>query len=102
MAKRPILSISTRAPRLYDSRQWRRLRRNHLSRNPVCVMCEREGILKPASVADHIVPYKGDETLFWDADNLQSLCARHHNSDKQSAEKGGKPKVRIGADGWPA
>lgn len=35
---------------------------------------------------------------FWNERNLQSLCFRHHDSDKQRIEKGGRI---IGMDGWP-
>lgn len=62
-------------------------------------MCERQGIIEAASVADHIVPHRGDPDLFWSG-ALQSICAPCHNSLKQSAEKGGQ-RVAIGVDGWP-
>ncbi|HHR5499154.1 TPA: HNH endonuclease [Klebsiella pneumoniae] len=42
-----------------------------------------------ATVVDHIKPHKGDETLFHNPDNLQSLCKRCHDSVKQRMEKGG-------------
>lgn len=32
--------------------------------NALCVMCEVEGTTKQAEVVDHIVPHKGDQTLF--------------------------------------
>jgi hypothetical protein len=38
---------------------------------------------------DHKIPHRGDETLFFDADNLQSLCKLHHDSSKQREEKRG-------------
>jgi hypothetical protein len=52
-------------------------------------------------VCDHVEPHRGDLDKFWSGP-FQSLCAEHHNSDKQRIEKGGKPKVRIANDGWPA
>jgi 5-methylcytosine-specific restriction enzyme A len=64
-------------------------------------MCLRAGIVEPAFAVDHIVPHKGDQVLFWDQSNWQSLCRTHHNSDKQRIERGGKAKPYIGADGWP-
>lgn len=62
----------------YDAR-WRRYRLMYLRRNPLCVMCEDEGKLTPATVVDHITPHKGNYELFWDETNHQSLCAHHHN-----------------------
>jgi len=49
---------------------------------------------------DHIKPHKGDPTLIYDWDNLQTLCKFHHDSHKQSEEKRGY-SVKIGKDGWP-
>lgn len=62
----------------YDAR-WRRARAVYLREHPLCVRCEREGRITPATVVDHIVPHKGDMELFWDRENWQPLCARHHN-----------------------
>jgi len=42
-------------------------------------MCLAMNRQTPATVADHIIPHTGDSNLFWDVDNLQSLCDRCHN-----------------------
>ena len=53
-----------------------------------------------ANVVDHIIPHKGDERLFWDADNnWQSLCEECHNSTKRKMENG-KDVRPFGLDGW--
>jgi 5-methylcytosine-specific restriction endonuclease McrA len=39
-------------------------------------------------VADHIMPHRGDERLFWDEANLQCLCKACHDGVKQAAEQG--------------
>lgn len=62
-------------------------------------MCLQQEIVEPATVADHMVPHRGEADLFWYGE-LQSLCASCHSSDKQ-AEEHGKTVVRFGADGWP-
>jgi len=41
----------------------------------------------PATVVDHIIPHRGDEALFNDRNNLQSLCAPCHNRRKQRLER---------------
>lgn len=64
-------------------------------------MCKRESRVTAATVVDHIIPHKGDYKLMWDRANWQPLCKPHHDADKQSMDKGGKPKQRIGVDGWP-
>ena len=85
---------------LYSSR-WRKARIAFLREHPLCVLCKREGRTEAATVVDHRTPHRGDLTLFWDQRNWQALCYAHHNSHKQSLEKGGRGRVAIGADGWP-
>jgi 5-methylcytosine-specific restriction protein A len=77
------------------TRDWDIARSNHLVLNPWCAMCNQI-----ATVVDHIVPHKGNMTLFWDKGNWQSLCAPCHNSTKQQIDKIGFSKT-IGIDGWP-
>lgn len=55
--------------------------------------------MTPATVVDHIIPYKGDTNLFWDTDNWQSLCKLHHDRDKQREERG--RFQTVGEDGLP-
>ena len=62
----------------YDAR-WRKARLAYLQRHPLCVECQKEGRLTPATVVDHIIPHRGDQKLFWDESNWQSLCAACHN-----------------------
>jgi 5-methylcytosine-specific restriction protein A len=38
-------------------------------------------------VADHVVRHRGDERLFWDMNNLQTLCKTCHDSKKQAQER---------------
>jgi 5-methylcytosine-specific restriction enzyme A len=82
------------------NKQWQRARLQWLKANPVCIMCQQQGITTPATVIDHITPHKGDASLFWDTSNWQSLCATHHNSTKQRMEK---QAITIGYDesGFP-
>ncbi len=64
---------------LYNCAQWRRLRLSQLSQHPWCAECLRYGVRKIAQEADHIVPHRGDRILFYDSDDLQSLCASCHS-----------------------
>lgn len=52
-----------------------------------CRMCDRIEANTSKLVADHKAPHRGDERLFWDADNLQCLCKSCHDSLKQSEER---------------
>lgn len=68
--------------------QWQKARAAYLAANPLCVHCQAEGRDELATVVDHVVPHKGDETLFWDEANWQSLCGTCHNR-KTVMEDGG-------------
>lgn len=84
--------------RWYKTAKWQRLRAEQLHAHPLCAMCKPKTVV--ASVCDHIEPHGGDEHKFWNGP-FQSLCSTCHNSDKQRIEKGGKPRPRIGLNGWP-
>lgn len=93
------ISYRVAAQKWYSSRRWKAKRERQLSAHPLCKMCLEAGIATAATIADHRIPHKGDYDLFWDGE-LDSLCKRHHDSDKAIIE-GGKAVVRIGEDGWP-
>jgi len=76
--------------RLYSTKGWHRLRTAQLRDNPLCRLCADLGHTTPATVVDHIQPHKGNESLFYDAANLQSLCKRCHDSAKKSQELTGR------------
>lgn len=62
----------------YDHR-WRIARALFLQDHPLCVMCSNDGVVVAATVVDHVIAHKGNKKLFWDDENWQALCARHHN-----------------------
>ncbi|ELO5586667.1 HNH endonuclease [Escherichia coli] len=75
--------------RLYNTKRWYRLRYHQLQKQPLCEFHLKRNQVVSASIVDHVTPHKGDETLFHDPDNLQSLCKRCHDSVKQRMERGG-------------
>lgn len=68
--------------------RWQKARALYLKQHPLCVECDKDGILKAANVVDHKIPHKGDYGLMWDESNWQSLCKRHHDI-KTATEDGG-------------
>jgi 5-methylcytosine-specific restriction endonuclease McrA len=74
---------------LYDY-AWQQRRVAHLRRDPLCAFCMTLGRATPASVADHIVPHRGNADLFNGA--IQSLCKACHDSVKKQIEQGGSFK----------
>jgi 5-methylcytosine-specific restriction protein A len=83
----------------YGTQRWRRRARAQLREHPLCASCLQLGKVVPATVADHIVPHRGDERLFHEG-ALQSLCAYHHSGTKQQREVRGYA-TDIGLDGYP-
>jgi len=72
--------------RWYGTARWRAVRAEQLAQEPLCRMCAADGEVRAATVCDHVEPHRGDEAKFWNGP-FQSLCAFHHNRDKQSAER---------------
>ena len=68
---------------------WDKARKAFLVSHPLCVMCEQQGHVTPATVVDHRIPHRGDMALFWDRDNWQPLCKPHHDATKQRDEARG-------------
>lgn len=68
--------------------KWRAARADWLREHPLCAEHERQGGLMVATEVDHIVPHRGDQSLFWSRSNWQSLCKSCH-SIKTATEDGG-------------
>ncbi len=78
---------------------WDKARKAFLAEHPLCAFCERDGVVMAATVVDHIEQHHGDHKLFWNPENWQALCKRHHDSTKQRLERsrprGGGQKSTI-------
>lgn len=92
---------------LYYTKSWASLRQTILARDLYtcqlvgCGVALTSGRDKPNSaVIHHLKPHKGDLELFFDPDNLQSVCWRCHSGKLQSIEALGYDTT-IGNDGWP-
>lgn len=82
--KKPFTFHKELYPELYKSRKWQGLRALQLEQHPWCSMCGHK-----ATTVDHIVAHNGDLELFYDPNNLQSLCFTCHNkkTQEESAKK---------------
>lgn len=112
------MARETRSDGRYRHARWLRMRARQLAQQPLCEYClqglcsahakvkdreldgRRAECLTQATVVDHRIPHRGVAKLFWDASNLQSLCAHCHSGHKQREESG--KDIPIGTDGWPA
>jgi 5-methylcytosine-specific restriction protein A len=76
--------------RWYRTARWRSLRMAVFKRDRfTCRMpgCGRIDGNTSRLVCDHVAPHHGDETLFWEPKNLQTLCKPCHDGAKQSIER---------------
>lgn len=64
--------------RFYKTAKWVKLSRQTLQKHPICVFCQRKGIIRKADLVDHIVPIREDWNKRLDPENLQPLCYRCH------------------------
>lgn len=78
--------------RWYGSAEWRKLRRRVFNRDAyLCQMpgCGRlcvPGHPKIPPIGDHKVPHRRRRELFFDEENVQTLCKPCHDSRKQREE----------------
>lgn len=75
----------TSANRGYDYR-WQRARAAWLTEHPLCNICWQAEQTTAATVVDHVIPHRGDERLFWDPNNWQSLCKTCHDAKTRRGE----------------
>jgi 5-methylcytosine-specific restriction endonuclease McrA len=76
----------------YKTARWQALKIEvHVRDN---FTCQKTGIIltgkHPAPnspVADHKIPHHGDEALFWDKNNIQTVSKAYHDSVKQAEER---------------
>lgn len=72
----------------YSTARWRALRKQVLEQSGfACARCGRVEGDTSQLVADHIEAHRGDAALFWDRRNLQCMCKRCHDRDKQREER---------------
>ena len=84
---------------IYQSREWRELRVAKYRANPLCEMCEAEGIVHATEAIHHIHPIEDSSTkeemrkwaFMWS--NLQSLCRYHHAKIHREAGANRKENV---------
>jgi 5-methylcytosine-specific restriction protein A len=70
----------------YDYK-WQVARKKFLKEYPLCAKCQEKNKLTRATVVDHIIPHRGDGTLFWDKSNWQALCKRCHDKKTMTEDK---------------
>lgn len=77
----------------YLSPAWRKFRNWYVSKHPFCELCEKQGLLVPVDVVDHIIELKDGGDRLSDS-NAMSLCNRCH-SLKTAKEKRRREKSSV-------
>lgn len=76
--------------RLYRTARWKHpiwgLRTQVLRDNPLCIECEAEHKVVIATDVHHKVKPGTDQVRFFDRQNLEGLCARHHSAHTAKGE----------------
>ena len=89
---------------IYNSREWKELRTMKLRANPLCEVCEREGIVTSAHAVHHRHPIEESTSkaemrkwaFMWD--NLVSVCDACHAKIHKEQGKGTKALAKQRAE----
>lgn len=80
--------IRNRSDDLYHTSRWTKESKAFRELNPLCIECEKSGVINASEVVDHIIPHPVCID-FWESTNWQALCK------KCNAEKGNRDKKMI-------
>jgi 5-methylcytosine-specific restriction enzyme A len=82
----------------YSLQRWRTRAKHQLRVAPLCALCEGQGRVTPATIADHHPRHGGDYNAFL-LGPLRSLCQQCHQGVWATDRKGYQSD--IGDDGFP-
>lgn len=75
----------------YKSKRWQKLRKLKLIMNPLCERCLEKGICNSTYIIHHKEYITDlnylDDNIFYNIDNLESLCLDCHNKEHFSTEQ---------------
>ncbi len=93
----------TKKDNFYSNQPWRKLRFRKLIDSPLCEISNKKGIIKEATMVDHIRPRRLFPELELDYNNLQSLSHNEHQV-KRAKEKNIKTRHEFESlalkEGW--
>lgn len=90
--------MSARVQQRTRGSKWMKIRARILRRDPVCVLCAEQDVVRESVVVDHITPLEHGGT---DADdNLRGLCADHHDEVTRQ-QFGYRERKAFGPNGLP-
>lgn len=100
-AKGP-LAVQANAPwrAWYKTKAWRELKRQiHVRDSYTCqrtgVICSGKHPHPDSPVANHKRPHRGDEALFWDPDNIETVTKAIHDGLIQAEEQASRHTIGV-------
>lgn len=84
-------------------RRLMHFRKVHMQSNPLCPLCEAQGITRLGTELDHTqaLMHGGTDDKRDPFANRQLICAEHHR-EKTALDQGKRARPSIGFDGLPA
>ena len=82
----------------YGTAIWRAIRRDQLSREPLCRRCGKRGRIEAATVVNHVEPHRGDWERFVGGP-FESLCKACHDGEVQREERAAARRAMAEAGG---
>ena len=64
---------------MYKGRAWESIRAGQLSAFPLCAGCQSRGLVRAASVVDHVIPWRAIGPQAFRVNRFQSLCPECHS-----------------------
>jgi len=86
--------------KLIHTTEWLQLRRNTITKHPLCEQCIADGYITPATEVHHITPvecavtYREKTRLMYDPSNLRALCHKCHVKVHTEMGRSGKEATR--------
>jgi 5-methylcytosine-specific restriction protein A len=85
---------------LIHTMQWLQLRRDAITRHPLCEQCKANGYITPSVEVHHIIPvesavtYREKVRLMYDPTNLRALCHDCHVKIHTGMGRSGREATR--------
>lgn len=82
--------------KIYNTTQWKNLRKAYLMTQPLCEKCLEEGRITKATQVHHIYEISNGSSelemkdIAYNPDNLQALCEDCHRLEHLNRKKGGR------------
>lgn len=78
---------------MYNTKRWKNISQYKKNINPICEMCEEEGFVIRGELVHHIKDGEKFKNIFYNLDNLKTLCKSCHNIIHRNSIKNKNKKI---------